>query len=139
MSEKVMIRARIAVLALMAAVVGWHYMPPAVAQDITDPITSAFVMADQITVVRNSHQRLAGPLNLLVPGSGIQPATCTMATATTCTATITQTYTATPACFAVDSAAAIAGTASLSGTTVTITAASSNSAKWFAVCIPFPN
>ena len=55
---------------------------------------------------------------------------CTMAAGTSCTATLTAAYT-TPVCtVAVQGTTVIAGACSVSGTTVTVTAASSNSATW---------
>lgn len=66
--------------------------------------------------------------------------TCAMAAATTCTITITTTYT-TPVCIATQQTAAspVAASCSVSGTTVTITAASSNSSTWGAFIFGNPN
>ena len=66
--------------------------------------------------------------------------TCAMSSATSCTWTLAAAYTSTPICIAsVQGSAAIAGACSVSGTTVTITAASSNSQTWGAVLVGNPN
>jgi hypothetical protein len=66
--------------------------------------------------------------------------TCTMSSATSCTITLSSPYTSTPGCVVtVQGATAIAGACSVSGTTVTITAASSNSATWAAMLFGNPN
>jgi hypothetical protein len=66
--------------------------------------------------------------------------TCAMAAATTCTITIATTYT-TPVCIATQQTAAspVAASCSVSGTTVTITAATSNSSTWGAFVFGNPN
>jgi len=64
--------------------------------------------------------------------------TCTMTT-TSCTVTIGHTYT-TPVCIATEQGTgAIAGSCGVSGTTVTITAASSNTGTWGALVFGNPN
>jgi hypothetical protein len=66
--------------------------------------------------------------------------TCAMTSATSCTWSLTVAYTSTPICIAnVQGTTAIAGACSVSGTMVTITAASSNSQTWGAVLIGNPN
>ena len=77
-----------------------------------------------------------------VAGGNVHPlfaaedGTCTMATATTCTFSITASFTNTPLSYvSIDAASAPPGTAidakcAVSGTTVTITAGTSNSLKW---------
>lgn len=131
-------RARIAVLAALVAIIGLHFAGPVVAQDITDPLTTAFLPTDQVVVVRNAHQRLAGNLSMVLPGSGVQLPSCTMVSGTTCTATITA-YVTAGVCLVMDTAAGVAGWGTISTTTLTIHAASSNSALWQAVCFPNPN
>jgi len=65
---------------------------------------------------------------------------CTMSSATTCTISISASYTSSPGCVVtVQGTSAIAGACSVSGTTVTITAASSNSATWAAMLFGNPN
>ncbi len=65
--------------------------------------------------------------------------TCAMSTSTSCTFTISVTYT-TPLCIlTVQGATPMAGACSVSGTTVTITAASSNSQTWGAMIVGNPN
>jgi hypothetical protein len=65
---------------------------------------------------------------------------CTMSSATSCTITLSSPYTSAPGCVVtVQGATAIAGACSVSGTTVTITAASSNSATWAAMLFGNPN
>jgi len=64
------------------------------------------------------------------PGNG---GTCTMSAGTTCTITLPEQPAAPSRCIvAVQGSSAIAGACSISGTTLTITAASSNSATWAA-------
>jgi hypothetical protein len=63
--------------------------------------------------------------------SGQWAGTCTMSNATSCTVTMTTAYTGTPICFtSVQGSIAIAGSCSVTSTTVTVTAASSNSQTW---------
>ncbi|MGO9731867.1 hypothetical protein [Mycobacterium sp.] len=67
--------------------------------------------------------------------------TCTMASGTTCTITLAHAYT-TPVCIATEqsnSSTVIAANCSVSSTTVTVTAASSNSATWGAFVFGNPN
>ena len=70
---------------------------------------------------------------------------CAMSAATTCTFSIAASYTGTPLCVtSIDAASAVPATAnvakcSVSGTTVTITAGSSNSLTWDAILIGNPN
>lgn len=65
---------------------------------------------------------------------------CSMSAGTSCTFSIASSFTSTPVCVAgVQSATVIAGSCTVSGTTVTITAASSNSSTWNAVLIGDPN
>jgi hypothetical protein len=67
--------------------------------------------------------------------------TCSMSAGTTCTITLGHTYT-TPVCIATEqgtSATVIAAACGVSGTTVTITAATSNSATWGALVFGDPN
>ena len=72
--------------------------------------------------------------------SGNFAGTCTMAAATSCTITLSAAYSGTPGCIAtVQGATAIAGACGVSSTTVTITAASSNSATWAAMLFGNPN
>jgi hypothetical protein len=63
--------------------------------------------------------------------------TCTMAASTTCTITLSSTaYATTPVCIAtVQGTTAIAAACSVSGNTVKITAASSNSLTWGAMLV----
>lgn len=83
---------------------------------------------------------------LASPGYGQHAAsdtggTCSMVTGTTCTITIGHTYT-TPVCAATEQgtgATVIAAACGVTGTTVTITAASSNSATWGAFVFGNPN
>jgi hypothetical protein len=66
--------------------------------------------------------------------------TCSMSTATTCTFVVAASFTTSPVCITnVQGSTAIAGSCALSGSTVTITAASSNSQTWGAVLIGNPN
>ena len=66
--------------------------------------------------------------------------TCAMSSGTSCTFSINSSYTSTPLCFAnVQNSTAGAGSCVLSGTTVTIYAASSNSSTWAALLIGNPN
>lgn len=66
--------------------------------------------------------------------------TCTMSAGTSCTITLTTSYTSTPGCVVtVQGNTAIAGACSISGTTVTVTAASSNSKAWAAMLFGNPN
>ena len=66
--------------------------------------------------------------------------TCTMSSATSCTATIGTAYSSAPVCVAtVQGATPIAGSCGVSGTTVTVTAGSSNSATWGFILIGNPN
>lgn len=65
--------------------------------------------------------------------------TCNMSASTSCTFSITAGYGSTPICIVTpQGATAIAGACSFSGTTVTITAASSNSLTWGALLIGNP-
>jgi hypothetical protein len=77
---------------------------------------------------------------ILQPAAQSTGGTCTMASSTTCTVTLAHTYT-TPVCIATeqDTGTVIAGECSVSGTTVTITAASSNSVTWGALVFGNPN
>lgn len=72
--------------------------------------------------------------------SGQFAKTCAMSASTTCTITLLIAY-STPVCIATQQSAGtvIAGECSVSGTTVTITAASSNSATWGAIVVGNPN
>ena len=66
--------------------------------------------------------------------------TCTMQNATTCTITVAARYTSTPGCVVtVQGSSPIAGACSVTGTTVTVTAASNNSATWAAMLFGNPN
>lgn len=87
----------------------------------------------------DSTASFAGHVNQSASGQFAR--TCTMAASTTCTASIGAAYTGTPICIASQqsSGAVIAGECSISGTTITITAASSNSSTWGAVLIGNPN
>jgi hypothetical protein len=74
------------------------------------------------------------------PAAGAFANTCAMVSATSCTFSIALAYTGTPICVAsVQDSTAVSGSCSVSGTTVTITAASSNSSTWGAVIIGNPN
>lgn len=112
-----------------------------IAQDVTDPITAALLPNDMITVVRNSHQRLAAPLYLLNPGALDQVQKCAMVAATTCTAVMASAYVNAPLCIAEDQSGFIVAHAIMApaSTTVTITAASSQSDTFVVNCNPFPN
>ena len=73
-------------------------------------------------------------------GSVIQLGTCTMSGASSCTFTIASAFNVTPVCQAqAQGATAIAGACSVSGTTVTVHSASSNSLTWGAVLYGNPN
>jgi hypothetical protein len=66
--------------------------------------------------------------------------TCTMSASTSCQITIANAYTSTPICIAtVQNSTVIAGGCAVSGTTVTIFAASSNSSTWGAILAGNPN
>lgn len=72
--------------------------------------------------------------------SGVFAGTCAMSASTSCTVTIGAAYNGTPGCVATaQGTTAIAGACSVSGTTVTITAASANSATWAAMLFGNPN
>jgi hypothetical protein len=74
------------------------------------------------------------------PSSNNHAGTCTMSSSTSCTWTLASAYTSTPICVAsVQGVTAIAVACSVSGTAVTITAASSNSQTWGAVLVGNPN
>jgi hypothetical protein len=87
-----------------------------------------------------------GPSNVIIGLGHLNPANtgqftghCTMVSSTSCTFTISFPY-ANAACVAsVQGTTAIASACSISSTTVTITAASSNSQKWEAILIGDPN
>ena len=64
---------------------------------------------------------------------------CTMAAGTTCTWTLVTSYTGTPMCFAQAPTTTILGYCAVSGTTVTVTAASANSLVWSAMVVGNPN
>lgn len=80
-----------------------------------------------------------GLANVNQPAAKTFAGTCAMSSGTTCTFTATATFNSTPICIASDQGGAIAGTCALSGSTVTITAASSNSSTWGALLIGNPN
>ena len=66
--------------------------------------------------------------------------TCTMSSGTSCTITLTASYTSIPGCVAtVQGTTPIASACNVSGTTVTVTAASSNSNTWAAMLFGNPN
>lgn len=109
--------------------------------DITDPVlptTVQFLPTDQIQgVVRNGHQNLAGSLWQLAQGGGEQVNKCSMVSATTCTITLVNAYTqAAPICISEDQSGFIAShaTAAQNSTTLTVTAASSQSDTFVADC-----
>jgi hypothetical protein len=81
----------------------------------------------------------AGPLNQTATKNFA--GTCAMSAGTTCTWTLNSSYHSTPICIATQQATStvIAGECSISGTTVTITAASSNSNTWGAMVVGNPN
>jgi hypothetical protein len=80
------------------------------------------------------------PFALMQPAARTYAGTCAMSAATTCTFSITPTY-KTPICIATQQATGtvIAAECSVSGTTVTVTAASSNSNTWAALVMGNPN
>ena len=66
--------------------------------------------------------------------------TCSMSSSTSCTWTLAGSYTGAPICIAVaQGITPIAAACSVSGTTVTVTAASANSLTWGAMVIGNPN
>ena len=66
--------------------------------------------------------------------------TCAMSSSTSCTISLSHSFTSTPICLAsVQGSSPIAGSCVLSGTTVTVYAASSNSSTWGAVLVGNPN
>lgn len=72
--------------------------------------------------------------------SGTFAGTCTMSAGTSCTFSLGNAYAITPGCVAtIQGGSAVAGACSVSGTTVTITAASANSATWAAMLFGNPN
>jgi hypothetical protein len=90
----------------------------------------------------------AGNGKVLIPSNGhlnqgstgTFAGTCAMSAGTTCTITIGAAYNSTPGCVATpQGATAIAGACSVSGTTITITAASANSVTWAAMLFGNPN
>jgi hypothetical protein len=90
-----------------------------------------------IRQVGNAPNAFQGHLNQTAAGNWA--GTCTMST-TTCTITLTVAYTGVPGCVAtVQGTTAIAAACSVAGTTVTITAASSNTATWAAMLFGNPN
>jgi hypothetical protein len=73
-------------------------------------------------------------------GSVIKLGTCTMSGASSCTFTLAAAFNVAPICQAqVQGATALAGACSVSGTTVTVYAASANSLTWGAVLYGNPN
>lgn len=82
---------------------------------------------------------LSGHLNQHAAGNWA--GTCAMSGTTTCTIALTTAYTSTPGCVVAQqgTGTVIAGECSVSGTTVTITAASTNSATWAAMLFGNPN
>ena len=104
--------------------------------------TSAYTLP-----TRNSTGDMAVTGNVSVGGALQEGAvkgmadTCSMSSSTSCTVTgVTATYANTPICIASEQGTgAIAGSCALSGTTVTITAASSNSGTWGYLLIGHPN
>ena len=104
--------------------------------------TSAYTLP-----TRNSTGDMAVTGNVSVGGALQESAvkgmadTCSMSSSTSCTVTgVTATYANTPICIASEQGTgAIAGSCALSGTTVTITAASSNSGTWGYLLIGHPN
>jgi hypothetical protein len=66
--------------------------------------------------------------------------TCTMSSGTSCNITLNNSYSSKPGCLVtVQSAVVIAGGCTVSGTTVTVTAASANSSVWAAMLFGNPN
>jgi hypothetical protein len=104
--------------------------------------TAAGSVSDQADFGANTKVLNGGTVQL--PGINQSSAnstggTCAMSTGTTCTITIGHTYTS-PTCIAtVQGSTALAGACSVSGVTVTVTAASSNSATWGAFVFGNPN
>lgn len=78
------------------------------------------------------------PAALNQSAASVWGGTCSMSTSTSCTITISHSFT-TPVCVAAEQGTgAVAGSCGISGTTVTITAASSNSATWGALVFGDP-
>jgi len=98
--------------------------------------------APEIVVIAG-HVALAAHLDQTAAGTFGNK--CSMSASTTCTFSIAAAFTGTPLCVtSIDAASAVPGTAnvakcSVSGTTVTITAGSSNSLTWDAILIGNPN
>jgi hypothetical protein len=92
-------------------------------------VNKAFVDSNGLTLVSGLYQNAAKTV----------AGTCAMSAGTSCTFTIAVTYSA-PICITtVQSASVIAGGCTVSGTTVTITAASSNSLTWAGFVMGNPN
>ena len=91
--------------------------------------------------VGNAPNQFQGHMGQVAAGNWAN--SCAMAAGTSCTFTLTAAYTGTPLCVVspvtTTPASVQAGACSVSGTTVTITAATSNSLTWDAVLIGNPN
>jgi len=100
--------------------------------------------ATGIATPTTSTVKIPGNLALLSLGQGAANNTggsCTMTAGTTCTLALNHSYT-TPVCVAIEqgtSATVIAASCSVSGTTVTVTAATSNSATFGFLVFGNPN
>lgn len=101
------------------------------------------IMSNNSTTFAAPAVDVKGPLSaadLVQPAANTFAGTCAMSSSTICTATVATAYSSTPVCIAtVQGATPIAAACSVSGATVTITAASSNSATWGYMLVGNPN